>query len=267
MGMVQVDAVITTGERTPTAYGIVQLEEPLLQQIAAAVRDGSMPLWMNHGVRDRWRARVIDSGVRTRADGVREVWACLEVDEADWERWQSMLRGTGAPGGMSFSMSTPQGWLDAESASAPLRFDLAADAFHWDDDVRLDAGSALRAAGDVEIGQRYSFALEPPAIVSLTVAWKDVFEPILLSIAASCIFEGLRRFMKPDKPTTFHFKVERRDQSVHGHLETDDQEVLRRAIEALEQIAISPSSILEWDEAQEAWRPAEERGGQGGSDE
>jgi hypothetical protein len=92
----------------------------------------------------------------------------------------------------------------------------------------LTAANELRAVGSVSVGRRYQFALEPLAVVVLTL----VLAPILTGLVTNALYDGLKRFLHPGKPTVFQFHVERENKDiVAARLETDDPDVLSSRIQ------------------------------------
>jgi hypothetical protein len=92
----------------------------------------------------------------------------------------------------------------------------------------LTAANELRAVGSVSVGRSYQFALEPLAVVVLTL----VLAPILTGLVTNALYDGLKRFLHPGKPTVFQFHVERENKDiVAARLETDDPDVLSSRIQ------------------------------------
>lgn len=74
-----------------------------------------------------------------------------------------------------------------------------------------------------------------------------------MSVAGSAIYDGLKHFLKRERPTIFHFRVSRLDEIAEGHLETSDEEVLQSAIAAMEQLGRG-GRRFEWDDESAEWR-------------
>jgi len=55
-------------------------------------------------------------------------------------------------------------------------------------------------------------------------------------VIAAALYDGLKRFLLPDRATTFHFRVRRGDDLVEAHLETNNEDALRHAIDAFDQL-------------------------------
>jgi len=66
----------------------------------------------------------------------------------------------------------------------------------------------------------------------------------------------MKRFLRPDREgrrTIFHFEIERPQRTVKAYLETNDSEVLKRAIDTFDRLA-QQGGIAEWDAGSEGWR-------------
>jgi hypothetical protein len=66
----------------------------------------------------------------------------------------------------------------------------------------------------------------------------------------------LKRFLRPERPTIFHFRVERDDGLVEARLETQDEETVRSAIAAVAQLA-QPAKRFVWDIESGEWKMLE----------
>jgi hypothetical protein len=165
MALVRVESILTTTHPVE-AYGGVQLSRTVLERIAEAMKGGTIPLQFDHDLRRPFRASVVDAGVRPRADGFEEAWALLEVEQQDWDDWQSYLREQGAPGGMSFGCSETLDTISGISQTT-LPLSVAADAAHFPDETILEAAQKLSALGPTTAGRYYQFAFAPTAKVVL----------------------------------------------------------------------------------------------------
>lgn len=245
---VEVDAVVATDHPLP-AYGGVRISEKVLRDLAQAIRSGSLPMRIGHDIRRPLNPTVLDAKVRQRPDGYKEVWIRFSIDADEWAQFESERAATGAPGGFSFTCSERIAALPALTAESAAPVALEADASHWSDEDLLAAAENLRAIGSVSVGRRYQFALEPIAIVALYI-----LIPILTGLIANALYNGLQRFLRPGRPTTFQFHVERGDGNVvDARLETDDPEALRHAVAAFDRL-MNPGQLNEWDQSEQTWK-------------
>jgi hypothetical protein len=251
----EVEVIVTTSQPIP-AYGGIALGDNVLQDLAASLRGNSIPLVTNHDRRRPIDGRCIDAQVRDRDDGYREVWALLDVDEEAWRAFEAERDAAGAPGGMSFSGSVPLGTYGPEGATADdAVIAIAADMATFSQDEIVAAATELGQIGIVAAGERFEFAHDPQQVVDFSIQF-SVLVPLGVSIAANIITLALARFLRPQRPTIFHFHIHRQDSTITGRVETSDRRVLERSIEALEELAAcdpSPGAI-QWDDEGIHWR-------------
>jgi hypothetical protein len=229
-----------------SAYGGIRLADAVLVRIADELRSRRVPMIMEHDIRRPLGATIRDAEVRSTPDGFKEVWIRFAVDAASWEEYQREAEEAGVAGGFSFAFSEPLATLDEHSDSG-VTLELAADASHWQDEDLLSAGEALRPLGSVELARRYEFAHDPTAVVFLLIVL-----PIGLNLLSNALYDGLKRFVRQERPTVFHFRIQRGDEAVDARLETADADVLMRALGAFEQLA-GPPPLLVWDDDQSQW--------------
>jgi len=247
--MVEVEAIVATSHPIP-AYGGVQLGENVLQEMAGALRSGRLPMLAQHDLRRAINAVVLDARVRHRSDGYKELRARFRVDGEQWAKFEQERLAAGAPGGFSFSCSEPFAALQPLNGAPPEPgVALAADASHWSDADPLAAAEELRRIGGVEVGRRHEFAHDPNAVVVL-----ELTASLITGVLGNAIFEALKRFLRRDKPTTFHFHVEEGGRTVDGRIETDDADALRRAIASFDQL-VNPPMLYLWDDEEGQWNP------------
>ncbi len=246
---VEVDAIIATDQPLP-AYGGIRVDESVLHDIAEAIRSGSLPMLIGHDIRRPLNPNILDAQVRERQDGYKEVWIRFTVEADAWAQFEEELAVSGAPGGFSFAISEPIADLSALADEPATPVALEADASHWSDENLLAAAEDLRALGSVHVGRRYQFAFEPLAVVILTIG----LTPILTGLITNALYDGLKRFLRPERRTIFQFHVERENGSVvNARLETDDPEVLRHAISAFDRL-VNTSQLNEWNDLEQAWK-------------
>ncbi len=247
---VEVEAIVTT-DQPVAAYGGIQVSEAVLQQLAEAIRSGSIPMLIGHDIRRPLDPTILEAKVRQRADGYKEVWIRFSVDADAWEEFERERDAAGAPGGFSYSASEHVAVVPAINTLSAASVTLEADAYHWSDQDLLAAAEDLRAVGSVNVGRRYQFGLEPIPIVVLTLG----VIPILTGLLANAIYGGLEPFLRKGRRTTFQFHVEREGGNVvDARLETDNPEALRNAIDSFDRL-VNPGQLYEWDENQQDWKP------------
>ena len=250
-GRVEVEGIVAT-DQPLSAYGGIRVDETVLHDLAEALRSGSLPMLLSHDIRRPLNAVVLDSEVRERPDGYKEVWIRFTVQADAWAQYQEELAAFSVPGGFSFAVSETIADLPALSVESAASIALEADASYWSDEVLLSAAEDLRVAGSVHVGRRYQFALEPLAIVVLSF----VLAPILTGLATNALYDGLKRFLHSGRRTIFQFHVERQDGDVvEARLETDDSEVLRDAIGAFDRL-VNPGQLNEWNVDERTWSEA-----------
>ncbi|HUK71649.1 MAG TPA: hypothetical protein VLW50_23260, partial [Streptosporangiaceae bacterium] len=174
---VEVEAIVAT-DHPLAAYGGVRIDEAVLQDLADAIRSGSFPMFIGHDIRRPLEPTVLDARVRQRPDGYKEVWIMFSVNADDWKQFERERVASGAPGGFSFTGSERVAMLPALSSDSVASVVLDADASHWSDEDLLAAAEDLRAIGAVSVGRRYQFALEPAAIVAVSL----VVAPVLTGL-------------------------------------------------------------------------------------
>ena len=245
---VEVDAIVAT-DHPLSAYGGIRIADRVLHELADGIRSGALPMLVEHDIRRPLRPHILDVQVRSRPDGFKEVWVRFTVEASAWAEFNTEVETAGGPGGFSFAATERIGELSAAGDRTTTSIEIDADASYWNDETLLNAAAQLRAVGPVRVARRYQFALEPLAVVAVTF----VIAPILAGLAANALYDGLKRFLRPKKPTIFQFRVENADgTSANARVETDNAEVLKRAIDSFDQIA-ARQHLSEWNEAKGAW--------------
>jgi predicted RNase H-like HicB family nuclease len=258
--VVEIEAVVATNHPLP-AYGGVRVDESVLYELVKAIRSGSLPMLIGHDIRRPLSPTILDARVRERSDGYKEVWIRFTVDASAWAQFEEDLAASAAPGGFSFAFAEPIANLPPRTSDSLATVAIEADASHWSDADLLAAAQDLRSVGPVHVGRRYQFALEPLAVVVLTL----VLLPVLTGLATNAIYDGLKRFLGRGRRTIFQFRIEREDgRNFDARLETDDPEVLRHAIEAFDRLAHS-EKLNEWDDRERTWKQLQQSGEAGQS--
>jgi len=252
MTYVEVDAIIAT-DGPINAYGGIRLTRAALEQVAEALKSGSVRPGWHHDPRIPANYTVIDCGLRETTEGEAQVWATLRVEKSEWDEYQSGLP-EGTPGGMSITFTEPITHIDTASADNAASFQVAADALHWTDEEIIAAGETIAAVASVDVKRRYELAIEPNAVVYLGMVFTEIVLPTLTGVLGAALYDAMKRFLRPsgDK-TIFHFEVELPDRKVMGYVETRDPEVLKRAMESFDRLAAQPAELSVWDEDAEQW--------------
>jgi hypothetical protein len=253
--LVEVEAVVATDHPLP-AYGGIRIDESILYDLAEAIDSGTLPMLIGHDVRRPLNPTILDAKVRERPDGYKEVRIKFTVAPDIWAEFEEELVASGSPGGFSFAFSEPIANLPVLRGDSLGSISIEADASHWSDADLLAAAEDLRVVSLVHVGRRYQFAIEPLAVVALTL----VLVPIITGLVTNALYDGLKRFLGKGKSAIFQFRIEREDGSrVDARLETDDPEVLRDAIAAFDQL-VNPEQLNEWDERERNWKQLQQRG-------
>ncbi|MGC9222167.1 MAG: hypothetical protein ACP5H2_12655 [Solirubrobacteraceae bacterium] len=142
------------------AYGGFQLLESGLQELANGLKEGVLPMTVNHDVASDLRAVCLKTEIVSLSDGFKALDAQLAVDAEPWEGHQEELSRLGVAGGMSYSLTANIGEFpreDLDQASAP-RLRLVADASHFSADELIRSGQHLAAVGPTRVGYIYQFS-------------------------------------------------------------------------------------------------------------
>ena len=241
-----IEAFVATS-RPLTAYGGVQLAPAVLDRMAESLRSGQIPMQADHDMRRPLFATVLQAEVRDTPDGYAGVWVELEVDSDEWAELEREHLARGHPGGFSFSGAVPVATVEPLASAPAVVIRLAADAAFWDDDDLLAAGRALNAAGRIDLSRRYAFAFDPTPIVVVMLAMD-----VGVGVIANALYDGLRRFILPDRRTTFEFQVKRKDERIKARLETNDPEAMRKALDTFDAY-VNPDQLNVWDDEHGQW--------------
>lgn len=99
---VEVSAVVASSHPL-SVYGGIQVDETVLYDLAEAIRSGSFPMLIGHDIRRPLNSTILDSQVRQRSDGYKEVWIKFTVDAEPWAQFADEIAAVGAPGGFSYA--------------------------------------------------------------------------------------------------------------------------------------------------------------------
>lgn len=250
------------------AYGGIQFDREAMEALADAVRTGRLPFRFNHDARRVIPAKNIVTGVRERSDGEWEAWAEYDVPAAQWAEWEDELAASGAPGGMSFSMTVSRVAIDGDPAN-PLRASLHADAAHYtSSQITAAAQKAAGRTAETRAGYVYQFShLPDPAVIfEISGQLLQVIPPDLLP---TWLYDILSTFLSreadeaPEVGTPkFDILLEESPGSrkMSAHIETTSGEDLRHAMNDLLGW-VSRQGSIEYEDG--SWRPV----GQAGDDD
>lgn len=245
-GLVPVRAVIATTERIP-AYGGVRLSKKMLEQLAESLNEDVTGMTLNHDPRRPMRVENVMASVRQRDDGEFEVWAEFDVDELAWRSHEKEKEALGAPGGMSFTMSSPLHVPGEENDDREPLVRVAADAAHFDDALLL-AASASSPHYRVQPARLYQFELEPLARVICDLA-PGLFASVPVNLLSSYLYDLLQHFVptKRGEPSILEIRVVERPDVVEKmvYLQTRDKKALRKALDKFGDALQVPDKLVE----------------------
>jgi hypothetical protein len=243
---VSVSSIVTTTQPVP-AYGGVRLSKDILEQIAAKLNAGEMPMTANHDARRPIAVENVRAGVRLRDDGEYEVWADFDADAVAWGDFMAERDALQAPGGMSFTMGIP---IDVPGEDTDLRRVLvrvAADAAHFSDGDLL-ASVAASTGVRVSPSRLYQFGAESLARVICDLG-PSFFLAIPPNLISSYLYDLLSPFVptRQGKPSILELRVAQTSDTIEKtvYLKTTDKKALRSAIEQFGDALKAEGSIVE----------------------
>lgn len=217
------------------AYGGVVFPPEALEQVAEALRSGTMPLHVDHDLRKPMRIRNLDAYVRERADGIHELRFTVDVHPDD-------VLAFGDRKGMSTTIMVPLDRDDGYREPTNPSLEIAADAAWFPDVDLIAAEGALVAIGiptdqiRTERALQFGFTPDPQIFVTIPL-------DLLISVGASALWAGIVRLFRGRKTpdggvstarTKINVTVTKGDRSVTAVVETNDEAIASRAIDALE---------------------------------
>jgi hypothetical protein len=213
---------------------------------------------LSHDRRIPWDVDVLDAGVRDRPDGYEEAWAVFMVEEADWERFRSLCDELGAPGGMSFSMSTPLR-TNRDATSVGLSF--SADAHHFGraDLIVLADEVATESSVIWEPNHYYQFGADPLPMVVLEYSL-SLIASLPPDLLGAYLYDVICRFFRirrtKDGPATifeFHVRNEEDVQEFKAYLQTNSSEVAKYAMDTFKDV-LNGSGAYEFEVERREWK-------------
>ena len=253
------------------AYGGIAFPVEILRGLAEKLDGRPIPFHLDHDLTKPLRIRAVEVYVRDRSDGISELRFRAEVHADDTHYIHSRP-------GISATVMSPL----ARDEHSPRRVDpqlqLSADHAWFDDEALIHAETRLIELGvdaqNLSVERAYQFAAVPDPQI-----YVDLALTVLLSVGSSALWDGIkllfaRRRTPPGgdatTPTTVNVEIAEGSRSLRAVVKTDDAEVARHAISALEAVAAefqqigrrgdatSPKSEpLEttWDESNQKWTP------------
>jgi hypothetical protein len=176
-------------------YGGLQLGRNVMDDLAAAVKAGDLPMHLNHDIRRPLAVEIVDTGVEELPDGEFAAWAEYLIDEKVWEDWQLELAAAGAPGGMSFTFSVP---ISPSVQSAGAQAQIAGDAAHYSDDELTEAAATLERvlSQATEADQLFQFNAVSMALVVIEFT-NDVLASVGPNVLASALWDACKLLWRP----------------------------------------------------------------------
>lgn len=267
-----IDATLMTSEEIE-AYGGVRFTREALEMAADSLNAGNVPMQADHDQTKPVRVRNLRAWVDDGADGFDRLKLSYEVHPDD-AHYVAHRRA------MSAAMRAP---LDGRDPLGGVQtaVDLSADHAWFDDDALLAAESLVVAGGlprtsiRTERVYQFSFVPDPQIFVTVVLPFAGV---VVTGALGSALWDGVkllfrRRRTPPNgdahKPTRVNLRVEDGERSLSGIVETQDETIANRAIDAFDELAREflrePSSrqvaeptdrrLLVWDDTASAWLP------------
>jgi len=255
------------------AYGGFQVGVEMLEDFAAGVKSGAIPMHLHHDIRRPLHISNVESGVRERSDGEWEAWASYDVPEAEWDEYASELDEADAPGGMSFTVFMSQIEIDGVrdvGVSAQIHADAA---YFTSAQIQESARELASQASVVRAGYAYQFAHIPEPLVVLQIVGSGL---LLLGpdLAASWLYDALKGLIKrkregsPDRPASrfnIVFEETAEKTTLKAHLETDSPELLEIALRGLVDLAGDTTGTVtytdgEWSSVEDSSDPGTAEG-------
>jgi len=253
-----------TDEAIP-AYGGIRIPTAMLEDIAQSLTQSRVPFHAEHDLSRPIRARGMRAWVEARENGSSELAFEAEIHPEDVALVVGMR-------GMSATLMSPLDGRSLPDASAEgVR--LAADAGWFNDDALIEAERVLVKGGVpsalVEVQRAYQFGAIPAAQIYLEIGL-----PLLVSISSEMLWDAVKVLWNrrgtpmggdSSSATTVNIVVEDGERRVTAVVTTHDEDVARRAIQALER-AVSPgvathsgsgnaTKTVVWQDSDNGWAP------------
>jgi hypothetical protein len=214
------------------AYGGFQLSEDQVEDVAATIGRGELPMHFGHDISRPLDVITLGTGVERLPDGHLAAWVEFDVDEDAWAVYEAECEAVGAPGGMSVSFTSPvPGQQPVENPAVVI----SGDAANFDDEDLDAAAKVLERLGSVE--QRHLFQLteipDAKVVIEFFIAagWG-----VTLNLVASTLYDAGRKLLLGDRPTIFNLEVKKgrgSRRSVKLHVAVNNKEEWKAALDRL----------------------------------
>lgn len=190
MQSVRVRMVLATSHPI-AAYGGVRFPESAIAGIAEAFASGSLPMRFNHDLTRPVQIQNRQSGTERLPDGYLAAWGEFDIDSGVWAAIKREVADSGAPGGMSISVTTP---LRGDSPLTDTPVLVAADAYHFTDEEIRGAVRALSQIDPSAQGrQLLQFAVDPTALIVIQIA-ASTLTTVGIGLATNAIYDAVKQF-------------------------------------------------------------------------
>jgi hypothetical protein len=252
MVMAEVTVSARIASTHPVAkYGGIRVARRVLDQMAAALNAGRVPMVLDHSALNTLRVRNLRADVVRLDDGEHAVEATFDVDETAWRRVQDRFAEAGVPGGFSYAAGELQiGTKDG----GPPAIAISADAAAFSDEDRADVWALWSGVGPTQASRLYEFSVADATKVIIEM-WPVVALGLGVNLTSSVIYDGLKRLVaKRGEPTVVELHRHSPDGTrTKAVVTTNDTEVVRAALEALRDDQSDP--VLVFDVARRLWLP------------
>lgn len=256
------------------AYGGVEFPREALEMGASKLNGGDVPMQVDHDQTKPVRVRGLRAWVEDDEDGFCHLKISYEVHPDDVHR-------IGNRRAMSVGIRAPLDGRDS-AGSATAAINLSADHAWFNDDALIAAEAVAVEGGlstsDIRTERVYQFSFVPDPQIFVTVAL-PIAGAVATGILSSALWDAVKTLFKKrqtppngdeEQPTRVNLHLKDGERSLTGVIETGDESVANRAIDAFEELARqfmdAPASpvphdqvghrrLLLWDEDAGAWSP------------
>lgn len=253
------EAIVATSHRVEK-YGGVALADTALEEIAAGLNSGQLPLTGNHDWTKPIRAKDLEATLVTLDDGERGVRLTGLVEQSDWA-------AVGEIGGWSFSTSEPLGRAEGPNPDAPA-ITLSADAGWFDDQTISEVCSIMCALAPTNGARLMQFAAVDIARVIIEISY-NLVAALGPGLATNALWDAIKYLLLHQKsrhnvgatsPTRIELKTNLDSGEVIGIIDTSDPAVASRALASYEvavkaaaESAVHERQVVVWSEPDDSW--------------